>query len=153
MKHLLVITLIAAMMASSYGYHHLQHTFRNSDDVFEHVSSANHQVYILFLYDGVWARNEIRHPLKQRYDLERDELLKVLTKYGNTVQFIEINVNQGDYKTLLQEMSINSSDLDQSPVTVVIDDGHGVWVQGPREYHRIASIVEKFVTEPESHWY
>ena len=153
MKYLLVITLIAAMMASAYGFYHHQHTFRNSDDVFEYVSTANHQIYILFLYDGNWARQEARNPYKLRLELEREELAMILAKYGKDVQYMEINVTSGDYSALLQEMGIKSSDLEHSPLSVAIEDGHGVWVQGPRENHRIAEILDNFDKNPESHWY
>ena len=153
MKYLLVITLITAMMWSSYGYYTHQHSFRNSEDVFEYVSTANHQIYILFLYDGNWARHEGRNPLKMRYDLEREELSVILTKYGKDLQYMEINVSSGDYTALLQEMGIKQSDLDHSPLTVAIEDGHGVWVQGPRENHRIAEVLANFDKNATSHWY
>ena len=121
--------------------------------MFQYVTNGEHQIYILFIYNGKWAADEIHHPLKARYDLEKRDLVKIIEDKGRDIHFSEINVNSGDFRTMLQEMGINSVDLDQYPVTVVIDDSHGVWVHGPREYHRIAQIISNFEANPDSHWY
>ena len=154
MKLLLLVASLILLISTSNALHKFAEShFRNSDDVFEYVSNADHEIYVLFIYNGNWAAHEIQHPMKAKYDLERSALLEVIQKYGNHVHFSEINVNNGDFTSLIQEAGISSLDLDQYPVTVVIDDGHGFWVQGPREYHRIAAVIDEFAANPDSHWY
>ena len=154
MKLLLTLVALVMLVASASAYHRfVEQEFQNSDDVFRYVTTGEHQIYILFIYDRKWAANEIRHPMKARYDLEKRDLLKVIDRYGRNVHFSEIDVNSGDFTDLLQEMGIKTVDLDEYPVTVVIDDGHGAWVQGPREYHRISQIINDFIENPDSHSY
>ena len=154
MKGLFILATVLLLCGSVMSYHKFaEHHFRNSDDVFEYVTTGDHQIYILFIYNPQWAAHEVHHPMKARYDLEKQDLLSIIGKYGREVHFSEINVQSGDFTALLQEVGINSSDLDSYPVAVAIDDGHGVWVQGPREYHRIKQIVDQFVENPDSHWY
>ncbi|CAI2383045.1 unnamed protein product [Moneuplotes crassus] len=142
------------LCSPAFAYHKFSEPyFKNSEDVFEFVTNGNHQVYILFIYNPQWAAEEIHHPMKARYDLERSELQKIIGQYGRNIHYSEINVASGDFTQLLQEVGINTADLDKYPVTVAIDDGHGVWVQGPREYHRIKQVIDQFEANPESHWY
>ena len=152
MKILVFALAIVMIMSTVSSYHTLTQPFRNSQDVFTYVTNGEHQIYILFLYNGNWAADEAHH-LKARYDMEKKDLTKLIEKYGRDIHFSEINVNSGDFRDLLQELGVNSVDLDRYPVTAVVDDSHGVWVHGPREYHRIAKIIEDFAGNPDSHWY
>ena len=85
-----------------------------------------------------------------RYEAEKKDLVKLIETKGKEIHFSEIDVSKGDFKEMLQEMSIKSADLVQYPVTVVIDNGHGVWVHGPREFSKIKQILEQFESNPES---
>ena len=149
MKVALLILLSLAILNVS-AYHKLTQQFRDSQDVFSYVTNGEHQIYILFIYNGQWAAEEMHHPMKARYDLEKKDLLKLIEHKGREIHFSEINVNTGDFTQMLQEMGVNSCDLQDYPVTVVVDNGHGVWVNGPREYHVIAKIIEEFESDPDS---
>ena len=155
MKLSIALLVLAMIAGSAMAYHQFvePNYFRNSDDVFEYVSTANHQIYVFLVYNRVWAAEEYQHPLKARYDLEREDLKQIIGKYGRDVHFSEIDVTQGDFTHMLQEVGVNTSDLDTYPIAVVIDDGHGIWVQGPREFSRVSRIIDEFVKDPESHWY
>ena len=154
MKVLLLIASLCLILSSVTAYHKFaEPQFRSSEGVFEYVMNGNHQIYILFIYNGNWAPNDMHNPMRSKYDLERRDLLKVIERYGRDVHFSEIDVSSGDFTSLLQEAGISSADLDSNPITLVIDDGHGFWVQGPREYSKVAKIINEFVEDPDTHRY
>ena len=147
----LALTLLALLCCSALANSNFdQYAFKRSDDVFKFVDTTNFAVYVLFLYNGDWASTEVHHPMKARYDLEKEEIRRIIGKYGSAIHFSEINVNSGDYSHLLSAIGIEPEDLNEYPMTVATDGVLGVWVQGPREYHRIGQVIDGFVTNQRS---
>ena len=140
MKYSLVIIMAVMLFVSAQAW--IPFEFETTEDMLEYMRDEDHYIYVIFFYTSSQANHEDG---KKMYDIVMKErqLIKenILDKYDNIV-YAELNLAEGKYDDVANQIGIETSDADEYPIVVAVDDGVGKWVHGPNLVQLMVPVIE-----------
>ena len=113
-----IITVFVILLAILYMCSSTTIEAEDSGAVLDHIQGNNYNIYLLYFHQAT-SIDEVT--LEANQDIEED--LEYLTTDNPDLQFFDINVQNPEFKTLIDTVEVPST-----PCILLIVNGQGVWV-------------------------
>ena len=142
-----LFAILALLFISVSGLVKNTESYRNTDDLFDHVLTGDHKIYVLFFFNSNDMNAEGNQELNEHVHHEKTEIAESLEQFDDNVYFTEIDTATGDFTEALQAFTLESENLKTYPATIVLDDSEGIWVTGPNEAHYVVEKIKAWTAD------
>ena len=133
MKILFVAIFVALAFAATFDH-------KNGDDVLKRLQGGNNEVYVIMFTAGDNKGEAVKKKSKE-YETAMNG---VQNKYPQFT-YSTVDATNSNYKTLIDAISLITSELDKSPSVLIMHKGNGEWIHGPQTISKIFQFAPAYL--------
>ena len=138
----IALALIMVLLTVSANFHNLRH--KSGDDIYTKLTSGNHDIYVLVFFHPEAGHDHLRNTNRHLIDNLENEFL-----HKNDIKdlyYATIDVTNPTYAHLLDELTIETEDLINSPQLFIMEHGNGFVMTGPRAVSELKQNLNELLS-------
>lgn len=133
MKILFVALILALTFAATFEH-------KNGDDVLKRLQGGNNEVYVIMFTAGDNKGEAVKKKTKE-YETAMNGVQNKYPQFTYTT----IDASNSNYKSLIDAISLITSELDKSPSVLIMQKGNGEWIHGPQTISKIFEFAPAYL--------